>query len=258
MLLADKVINIALGQVGTIEGKNNWNKYAKDLDEIKFFNYSKQNSPWCSVFVAWCVWTASDKNKDKALAALYQPKKDNCGASCKYAAKYYREHKAWSKTPVKGSQIFFGDAGAKEGEEEHTGLVVSVGVSTLQTVEGNKNNKVSKCSYSLKDSRIIGYGLIKYDTTTPAEPQKPQTPQTDSKPEPSQGDKTDKGYQEYKVKTNSGCNLRIREKPTTKSKKLGSIPQGKIVKVFDILGNWAKIEYKGIKGYSSKKYLIKA
>ena len=252
MLLPEKVIDIALSQVGTREGANNWNKYAKDLDSVSFFNYPKQNCSWCSVFVAWCVWRATDENKDKALKALYQPQKDNCGAGCKFAAKYYREHKAWSTKPVKGSQIFFGKAGAKEGEESHTGLVVSVGVTTITTVEGNKNNQVSRCSYSIKDSRIIGYGLIKYDTTAQVEPQKPQSPQADSKPS-----NTTSSYTLYKVKTNTGANLRIRSKPTTKSDTLGAIPNGKKVKVFDIVGNWAKVEYNGLKGYSYKTYLKK-
>lgn len=252
MLLPDKVVSIAKSQVGYKEGANNWNKYAKALDSVSFFNYPKQNEAWCSVFVAWCIWTATDENKNKALLALYQPQKDNCGAGCKFAAKYFREHKAWTKTPSVGLQIFFGKEGAKEGEELHTGLVESVGVSTITTIEGNKSNQVKRRSYSKLDKRIIGYGIIKYDKVSQDQPT-PTTP-IPSTPEKPQ-EKPQTGYKLYKVKTNSGVNLRIRQKPTTKSKQVGAIPDGKTCKVFDISGNWCKVEYKGVNGYSSKKYL---
>lgn len=166
-LLASKVVAIALSQVGYKESGKNVTKYAKDLDSINFYNGKKQGSEWCDIFVDWCVWQASGKDKARALAALYEPTKDNCGAGCKYSARYFRSKGAWSKTPRVGDQIFFG----KEGSETHTGLVVAVGVSTITTVEGNKSNAVKKCSYSKNDSKIAGYGRIKYDSDPQPEPQ---------------------------------------------------------------------------------------
>lgn len=174
-LLASKVVAIALSQVGYKEGANNWNKYAQDLDSINFYNGKKQNGPWCDDFVDWCVWEASGKDKARALAALYEPTKDNCGAGCKYSARYFRSKGAWSKTPRLGDQIFFG----KEGAETHTGLVVAVGVSTITTVEGNKSNAVKKCSYSKNDSKIAGYGRIKYDSEPQPAPTPTPTPKGD-------------------------------------------------------------------------------
>lgn len=244
-LLPDKVVSIALSQVGYKEGANNWNKYAQDLDAIGFYNGKKQNVAWCDVFVDWCVYEASGKDKDRALAALYEPKKDNCGAGCKYSAQYFRKNNAWSETAVIGSQIFFG----KKGAESHTGLVVAIGASTITTVEGNKDNAVKKCSYSKNDSKITGYGLIKYDS----QPQ-PQ-PQPDPQPTPT--------GKEYKVKTNSGDSLRLRAEATTDSAQVGYIPNGKTVTAEAIVEGesiggvkaWILTTYNGVKGYASGKYL---
>lgn len=249
-LLPDKVVSIALSQVGYKERNNNQTKYAKDLDKVNFFNYPKYpvHAEWCDIFVDWCVFEASGKDKARALKALYEPTKDNCGAGCKYSAQYFRKNKAWSDTAVIGSQIFFG----KKGEESHTGLVVAIGASTITTVEGNKGNEVKKCSYKKTDSKIVGYGLIKYDNQPQTQPTQPDPePQPETKPQP----QPTPAYKEYKVKTNTGVDLRIRQKATTKSKQIGSIPNGKTCKVYSIAKSWAHVEYKGVKGYSYAKYL---
>ena len=198
-LLPDKVVSIALSQVGYKEGANNWNKYAKDLDAINFYNGKKQNVAWCDVFVDWCVWQAAGEDKDRALKALYEPKKDNCGAGCKYSAQYFRKNNAWSNTAQIGAQIFFG----KKGAETHTGIVVGIGVSTITTVEGNKGNEVKKCSYSKNYDKIAGYGLIKYDTETQAQPQPTPQPEPQPQPDPTPAPATpsEPTYIKYKIKS---------------------------------------------------------
>ena len=245
-LLPDKVVSYALSQVGYKEGSSNWNKYAQELDSINYFApQKKQGVAWCNVFVDDVVYNASGKDKSKTQKALYQPSYDNLSAACKYAAQYFRNHNAWSKTASVGAQIFFG----KQGSETHTGIVVAVGVSTITTVEGNKGNMVKKCSYSKNDSKIAGYGLIKYDTA----PQPPTpTPTKD----------------EYTVKTVSGDSLRLRKEPTTKSIQVGYIPNGNIIEAEAIVDgesiggctDWALTEngthYNGAtSGYCSCKYL---
>ena len=165
---ASVVVNWALSQVGYKEGANNWNKYAQELDSVNYFApQKKQGVAWCSIFVDDAVYNATGKDKSKTYAVLYQPSKNNLSASCIYAAKYYRSAKAWYKTPKVGDQVFFGS----EGSESHTGIVVSVGVSTITTVEGNKGNAVKKCLYNKTDSKIAGYGRPKYDTAPQPEPQ---------------------------------------------------------------------------------------
>lgn len=168
---ASVVVNWALSQVGYKEGANNWNKYAQELDSINYFTpQKKQGVAWCAIFVDDAVYNATGKDKSKTYSVLYQPSKDNLSASCKYAAKYYRSAGAWYKTAKVGDQVFFGS----EGAESHTGIVVSVGVSTITTVEGNKGNAVKKCLYNKNDSKIAGYGRPKYDSDPQPEPPKPK------------------------------------------------------------------------------------
>ena len=240
-LLPDKVVSYALSQVGYKEQSGNVNKYAAQLDSINYFApQKKQGVAWCNIFVDDVVYNASGKDKAKTYAALYQPSYNNLSAACKYAAQYFRNKGAWSKTASVGAQIFFG----KQGSETHTGIVVSVGASTITTVEGNKSNMVKKCSYSKSASNISGYGLIKYDTA----PQPPTpTPTKD----------------EYTVKTVSGDSLRLRKEPNTKSAQVGYIPNGKTIKSEAVVKGeniggceaWVKTTYNGAQGYASGKYL---
>lgn len=60
----------------------------------------------------------------------------------------------------------------------------------------------------------------------------------------------------YKVKTNTGSALRIREKPTTNSKQVGYIDNGNTCQVDDITNGWAHVvDYNGITGYAYAQYL---
>ena len=68
MTEAEKVLAIALGEVGYLEketntsldhatanaGDENYTKYARDLDAIHFYNGRKNGHAWCDVFVDWC------------------------------------------------------------------------------------------------------------------------------------------------------------------------------------------------------------
>ena len=65
----DKVIDVAILEVGYVEkatnsnlddktansGSGNYTKYARDLDEINFYNSKKNGYAWCDVFVDWCL-----------------------------------------------------------------------------------------------------------------------------------------------------------------------------------------------------------
>lgn len=238
VLLRDKVIAVAKSYEGYKEGKNNWNIFAQKLDAVNYFApQKKQGVPYCNVYIDCIVYEAAGNDKAKAYAALYQPSYDNLSAGCKFAAGYFRKAGAWSKTAVLGSQIFFGEVG----NEYHTGLVIGVGVSTITTIEANVDNGVKIRSYSKSNSKIAGYGLIKYDDEpTP-------TPTKDT----------------YTVKTNSGDALRLRKEPNTSSIQTGYIPNGTTVKADEVVEGesiggvkaWIKTTYNGAQGYASGKYL---
>lgn len=104
-----------------------------------------------------------------------QPKK-SCGAGCKFSYGYYKAKGRVGKTPKFGAQIFFSNKGT-EADINHTGIVVDIKGDTVYTIEGNKNNKVSECSYKTNNVKIYGYGYPYYDDeikseTLPLEPMK--------------------------------------------------------------------------------------
>lgn len=174
---ASKVLEIAAAEVGYKEkksnaqledktanaGSNNYTKYARDFDEKypNWYNYKKQTVAWCDMFVDWCFLSAF--GYQKALELLCQPEK-SAGAGCTYSAGYFRaKGQFYTSGPKPGDQIFFGSS---INSCEHTGLVEKVENSKVYTIEGNAEDQVKRCTYSLNSSNIVGYGRPKYDATT--------------------------------------------------------------------------------------------
>lgn len=171
----EKVLEIALDEVGYLEkktnaqldskkanaGRNNYTKYARDLDNIKdFYNGKKNGYAWCCVFVAWCFNKAV--GTDRARELLCYPKK-SLGAGCKYAMNYYKKQNKFFTSPKKGDQVFF--------RVGHTGIVYNVDSNYIYTVEGNTSNSsevvanggcVAKKKYKIGSSSISGYGRPAY------------------------------------------------------------------------------------------------
>ncbi len=58
------------------------------------------------------------------------------------------------------------------------------------------------------------------------------------------------------VKTMSGSNLNIRERPDVYSKIVGSAPNGSALTVYNNNGEWSLIKYKNITGYVNNKFII--
>lgn len=175
MNTADKVINIALAEVGYLEkasnkqlysktanaGKGNYTKYGKELHEI-YPSVMDFPAAWCDAFVDWCFYKAYDVTNAKGLLA------GNFNDYTVASAQLYKNKGAWYSTPKVGDQIFF-----KNSERiYHTGLVYKVTKSKVYTIEGNTSGAsgviangggVCKKSYSLNDSKIAGYGRPKYE-----------------------------------------------------------------------------------------------
>lgn len=60
----------------------------------------------------------------------------------------------------------------------------------------------------------------------------------------------------YRVKTNTGVGLRIREKPTTNSKQIGYMPNKSKCEVDNISNGWAHVvNFNGVTGYAYAQYL---
>ena len=188
----DKVINIALNEVGYLEkksnaqlydktanaGSNNYTKYNKEMHDIY---PSVMNFPaaWCDAFVDWCFYQAYGVANAKALIG------GNFDDYTPNSANLYKKKNAWyTSDPQIGDQIFF-----KNTQRIcHTGLVYDVDDTYVYTVEGNTSSAagmvanggcVRKKKYRLSYSSIAGYGRPKYDMpnqTSVSNQQKPVTP----------------------------------------------------------------------------------
>lgn len=192
--MVNKLIQTALAEVGYLEkrsnsqldgktanaGRNNFTKYARDLDAIpNFYNGKKQGVYWCDVFVDWCFVQAFGAETAKKL--LGQPDKSS-GAGCVFSVRYFEAMGQFHKNPKPGDQIFFSDS---SGDAGHTGIVYKVDSQNVYTVEGNTSGAsgvidngggVCKKSYSLTYPRIIGYGRPDYNSVLHEEPDETKEP----------------------------------------------------------------------------------
>lgn len=179
MKAIDNVIATALSQEGYLEkasnaqldsktgnaGRNNYTKYARDLDKLGVYNGPKNGFAWCDVFVDWCY--VQTYGLETGTKMLYQPM-GGLGAGVKYSAGYYKSAGAYSKTPHKGDQIFFNSS---SGAMAHTGLVVDVDANYVYTIEGNTSSSagviangggVFRKKYLRSYKYIDGYGTPNY------------------------------------------------------------------------------------------------
>ena len=184
--LAQKVIDIALGEVGYKEkatnadldlatanaGTGNWTKYARDLFAAGYYNGNKNGYAWCDVFVDWCFFKAFGKTEGQLMECQTGP----LGAAVPYSAGYYKAQGRYDTTPQVGDQVFY----QQGGQLVHTGIVTEVTATQITAVEGNTSNMVAKRTYNRTDSYIAGYGHPNYDGGTPDTPATPDNPDTPS------------------------------------------------------------------------------
>lgn len=149
----DVLLSIASAEVGYHEGANNKNKYGDELHKIQPSNMDA-SAAWCDAFADWTVLKTCEAfgyGADMAREVLCGDFDDYTYASINL----YKRQGRWTSSPARGYQIFFGGSG-------HTGWVESVD-GKIHTIEGNKSDQVMRCTYALNDSRIIGYGMPKYE-----------------------------------------------------------------------------------------------
>ncbi|MBP3372103.1 MAG: SH3 domain-containing protein, partial [Clostridia bacterium] len=147
-----KIVQIALSQVGYTEGRNNDTKYGDAL--------GKSNQPWCLIFVVWCARQAGVDTG--VLPAIY-----SCNAMKNWMAardRYYTRGSGY--VPKPGDLVFL--SWSSGGGIEHVGLVWKVEGNTLYTIEGNTsldngNEGVKWRTFDLSSGRIVGYGSPAYN-----------------------------------------------------------------------------------------------
>ena len=161
----EKASNSNLDSKTANSGNKNFTKYGRDLFNAGFFNGNKNGFDWCAQFPTWCAWKLTDKDKAKAEYILCVG--GALSAGCGFALKYYKQAGRFDHNPKVGDQIFFKYSNDYS-TADHTGIVVRVTDSLIETVEGNSGNEVRRKVYQLNDKTIIGYGHPRYD----AEPKK--------------------------------------------------------------------------------------
>lgn len=239
----DVLISIAKAEVGYHEGPNNHTKYGDEMHAIQPSNMDK-NAPWCDAFVDWCILQL-------CYAFGYGPemaRKVLCGDFDDYtyfSINYYKKEKRWTTVPGVGYQIFFGGAG-------HTGIVYKVTSTKVYTIEGNKSDEVRYCEYYINDSRIIGYGMPRYellgDTVISDDNSSVKSNTTDSI-------HTVEYYAVVNTKTDP-LNVRTGPGSNYKTCSFSPLPKGTKVGVCTHkVGKWYLIKYNGKYGYAYSDYL---
>jgi len=160
----EKASNANLDSKTANSGKSNYTKYSRDLHKAGYYNGIKQGFDWCDQFVDWCFYQLCG-SKDKAEYLECQTGK--YGAGCGFSMKYFKAAGRLDKTPKVGDQIFFKYTN-DDSTADHTGIVVRVTDSLIETIEGNSGNEVKRKAYDRNYYAIIGYGHPRYD----AEPKK--------------------------------------------------------------------------------------
>ena len=154
---ASKLIEIAAAEIGYHEkasnanldsktansGNKNFTKYGRDLHKAGYYNGNKNGYDWCDQFVDWCFFKLCG-NKDRAEYIECQT--GNYGAGCGYSLKYYKAAGRFDRNPKVGDQIFFKYTDDSS-TADHTGIVVRVTDSLVETVEGNSGGEVKRKAY---------------------------------------------------------------------------------------------------------------
>lgn len=118
-----------------------------------------QYTPWCACFLSW----AADQKKASINGAPPRFAKVDDGMKHFQDGSYGQWHER-TYTPIPGDYVFFDWDGGTDPDPDHVGAVLCVEGDFLYTIEGNSGGKVAVQRYLLSDSRIVGYGVLKWTT----------------------------------------------------------------------------------------------
>jgi hypothetical protein len=153
---AQKLINIAIGEIGNNEADKTHEKYAISMG-------NPTDWAWCAMFVTWCSKQAGFI--DSGIMPEYQ----HCSVGISFYQGKNEFHLASSGyTPKPGDIAFYGDGG-----NDHTGIVEKVDANYIYTIEGNttcEGETASLCKGTHGVSRktrprvgwVYGYGSPAY------------------------------------------------------------------------------------------------
>jgi LysM repeat protein len=146
MTTTETVLNVARGQLGTIEDANGDTVYAEwDGDP---------DGSWCDFFVSWVGHTAG------ATGII-----GNFGW-CPSHVEWFKSRGQWGSVPRVGAVVFFD--WNNDGEADHVGIVETVNPNgSVGTIEGNSTNpnggRLGVFRHTEWPRSILGYGYPAYD-----------------------------------------------------------------------------------------------
>lgn len=173
---ANNLIKIAKKEVGYLEKKSNKNLNSKTANAGKN-NYTKYNAVfgvngcyWCAYFICWLFYTLCGNNKAEAKKML-------CGVlsgACETLRQtFIKADRYYTKNPKAGDLVFF--KGTRHAGANHIALITKVVKDEIYTIEGNTSTGkgvidngggVAEKRYFLTYSKILGYGVPKYEKET--------------------------------------------------------------------------------------------
>ena len=120
--------------------------------------YGSAYAEWCAMFVSFCLNYAEIPENNFPYEANCQNWKEALG---NYGA--YEDNEAKYEPQVGDLMFINWQADYEETKElsnfpQHVGIVVSVGSSKIETIEGNINGGVYRREYDLDSDMIVGYG----------------------------------------------------------------------------------------------------
>lgn len=152
----DRIIEVAIAEVGYIEKssnnnlydfsssnnnttknkypKGNYTKYAADFDQT--IGYSGHAPEWCSLFIWWCAYKAGLVD-----SGVFPAGKNNSGSQPIFSAAYFPKYFTKVSDPIPGDLVYYNFSG-KAGTISHIGLIVATDDNYIYTVEGNTTPKM--------------------------------------------------------------------------------------------------------------------
>lgn len=120
-----------------------------------------QYTPWCGCFLSWGadqLKTAINGNPPRFANV------DDGMADFKNSGMW----RGRGATPIPGDYVFFDWDGRNDpdggNDPDHVGAVLCVEGNFLYTIEGNSGGRVAVHRYDLNDPRIVGYGVLNWET----------------------------------------------------------------------------------------------
>ena len=178
-----KVLASQYGSKGQIIGEmTNKGKYYSEwyLLPGSYEDYPSWNkdTPWCACFLSWAIAQVPgsvsgtplpkaahvdktpESNVDVTLIEYFQK---GSGSSMYIPSASENSHQYLDA----GNFVFFNTDSDKQAD--HVGVVLMVAENYLYTIEGNTVGRVAVRKYAVGDTRILGYGVLKWNTNNETE-----------------------------------------------------------------------------------------